>query len=78
MARAAASPGGAVSAKSSGRIPTTTGRPGRWPLSLARSRSSSGISVSGSLSAPPSIEAGRKFIAGAPMKPATKRLTGRS
>ena len=46
------------------------------PDSLPRNDSGVGRSKNGSLSVSPSTLAGRKFIGGEPMKPATNRLTG--
>ncbi len=47
-----------------------------WELSLSRSFSGRSTSPNGSLTRPPSIVAAMKFIAGEPMNPATKRLSG--
>jgi hypothetical protein len=46
------------------------------PRTAAARRSSSLISPNGVVSVSPLTPAGRKFIGGEPMNPATKRLTG--
>ena len=66
----------ATSSKFSGRSPAIS-----EPLvpSGTRSRSSGGMvsSAIGSFTVSPSTSAGKKFIAGLPMNPATNRLAGR-
>jgi hypothetical protein len=72
------SPAISASSKCSGRTPAITSRaPVPLPDSSRRCRSSvSGASPKGSRIAPFSIRAGMKFMAGDPMKPATKRFLG--
>ena len=62
-----------ASSKYSGRMPAIS-----TPLPWARSAFSSGICTvpKGSVTVVPSTSAGRKFIGGEPMKPATNRLPG--
>ena len=78
--RPAPSPSTAASSKCSGRAPAITSMPPLWPpgaaCSLRRSSSPIGASPNGSLTTSPSSRAGRKFIAGEPMKPATNRFAG--
>src|SRR5215216_5621726 len=66
-----------ASSKCSGRMPAMMSR---LPALSSRDASSSGSCVgpNGSVSVSPSSVAGRKFIAGEPMKPATNGLTGSS
>ena len=58
-----------ASSKSSGRIPTTTSAVSLTPFGA-------GTFANGRCTVPPLIFAEKKFIAGEPMKPATKMFTG--
>ena len=62
-----------ASLRCSGRTPQITMSS---PLTLAASSEVIGTSTNGIRSVVPSTLAGRKFIGGEPMNPATKRLTG--
>jgi hypothetical protein len=62
-----------ASSKYSGRMPAIS-RP--LPSALAAFSAGSSTEPNGSFTEVPSTVAGRKFIGGEPMKPATKRLPG--
>ena len=65
-----------ISSKSSGRMPAMMFRPASMRPSRSATSCGSLMSTIGSFATPFSIFAGRKFMPGDPMKPATNRFFG--
>ena len=59
-------------------MPTARTNSGRTPSTQLALRAAAGRANPSPRSSPPSATTGVKLIAGLPMKPATKRLAGRS